>query len=136
MEPQNKNLDIALLVLRIGLAAVFLLFGFHKLASSSQTTAEIQLLLNFLGLGAAAAINFYMGLTEITVGLGLALGIKTKWIGLLAALLTASFLGSFLAKYGVSTNPDLYRDIGLTAIGVAIALLGGGKYALDGRKKE
>ena len=114
---------------------VFFLFGFYKLANPSQTTAEIQLLLNFLGLGAAAAINFYMGLTEITVGLGLMLGVKTRWAGLLAALLTASFLGSFLAKYGVSINPDLYRDVGLTAIGVAIALLGAGKYSWDGRKK-
>ena len=133
---ENKNLDIALLVLRIGLAAVFLLFGFHKLASPSQTTAEIQLLLNFLGLGAAAAINFYMGLTEVAVGLGLAFGVKPRWVGFLAALLTASFLGSFLAKYGISTNPDLYRDVGLTAIGIAVALLGGGKYSLDNRKKE
>ena len=134
MEPQNKNLDIALLVLMLGLAVVFLLFGFHKLASPAQTTAEIQLLLNFLGLGAAAAINFYMGLTEITVGIGLVLGVKTRWIGLLAALLTASFLGSFLAKYGVSINPDLYRDVGLTAVGVAIALLGAGKYSWDNKK--
>jgi|SRR3989344_5210308 len=133
---ENKNLDIALLVLRLGLAVVFLLFGYHKLSNPAQTTAEIQLLLNFSGLGAVAAINFYMGLTEIIVGIGLALGIKTRWIGLLAALLTASFLGSFLVKYGASINPDLYRDVGLTAIGIAIALLGGGKYSLDGRKKE
>ena len=63
---QNKKLDTALLVLRIGLAIVFLLFGFQKLSSPSQTTAEIQLILNFMPLAGAAAINFYLGLLEIS----------------------------------------------------------------------
>lgn len=135
MENQNKNLDIALLVLRVGLAIVFLLFGYHKLANPSQTTAEIQLMLN-LGLGAVSAINYYMGLTEVIVALGLIFGVKTRLAGLVAALMTTSILVSFFVKFGVSINPDLYRDVGLTAIGIAIAILGGGKYSLDARQKN
>lgn len=132
----NKNLNIALLALRLGLASVFFLFGFHKLASPSQTTAEIQLLLNFLGLAAAAAINFYLGLTEIIVALALLIGVKARFFGIIAAILTLSFLASFLVKFGVSINPDLYRDVGLTAVGIAIALAGAGKYSWDKRIKK
>ena len=130
---QNKNIDIALLVLRVGLAAVFFLFGFHKLSSPSQTTAEIQLIVN-MGLGAVSAINYYLGLTEIILALGLLAGVKTKLVGLASALLTIMFLGSFLVKFGISINPDLYRDVGLTSIGLAIFFAGPGKYSWDNKK--
>jgi len=132
---ENKKLDLALLVLRIGLAIVFFLFGFHKLASPSQTTAEIQLIVN-LGLGAVSAINYYMGLVEVIIALGLIVGIKTKLMGLVSAFLTASFLASFLVKFGISINPDLYRDVGLTAIGIAIFLSGGGRWSWDARAQK
>lgn len=131
----NKKNDLALLILRIGLAVVFFLFGFHKLASPSQTTAEIQLIVN-LGLGAVSAINYYMGLAEVVIALGLITGAHTRLFGILAALLTASFLASFLIKFGLSINPDLYRDVGLTAIGIAIAMLGAGKYSWDERSRQ
>lgn len=126
----NKKLDWALLILRVGLATVFLLFGFQKLSSPSQTTSEIQLILNFLGLGTASAINFYLGLTEIAVGIALITGIKVRLFGGIAAFFTAMFFGSFLIKFGVSINPDIYRDIGLTTAGIAIAILGGGNFTL------
>lgn len=124
----NKKLDYALLMLRVGLAIVFLLFGYQKLSAPSQTTAEIQFVLN-LGIGSAAAINFYLGLTEIIVALALITGIKTRLIGAIAAFLTAGFLASFLFKFGLSINPDLYRDVGLTSIGLALAILGAGAYS-------
>ena len=126
----NKKLDLALLILRIGLALVFLLFGYQKLSSPAQTTSEIQILLNFLGLGSASALNFYLGLTEITIGLGMIFGIKVKLLGFLAALLTTMFFGSFLIKLGFSINPDIYRDVGLTAAGIVLAILGGGKFII------
>jgi len=132
---ENNKTDLALLILRVGLAIVFFLFGFHKLASPSQTTAEIQLIVN-LGLGAVSAINYYMGLVEVIIALGLIVGIKTKLMGLVSAFLTASFLASFLVKFGISINPDLYRDVGLTAIGIAIFLSGGGRWSLDARAQK
>lgn len=130
MDTSNKKLDIALLILRAGLAVVFLLFGYQKLSNPAQTSAEIQLILN-LGISAVAAINFYLGLTEIIVALALLIGIRARFFGGVAALLTASFLASFLLKFGISINPDLYRDVGLTAIGLALAILGAGRWSWD-----
>src|SRR3989338_4917770 len=132
----NKRLDIALLVLRVGLAVVFLLFGYQKLSNPSQTTAEIQLILNFMPLTGAAAINFYLGLLEITVALSLVIGVRVRLFGAIAALLTASFLASFVVKFGLSINPDLYRDVGLTAIGISLAILGAGRWSWDVKSQK
>jgi len=128
----DKKLNIALLILRIGLGVVFLLFGYQKLSNPSQTTSEIQLVLAFIPLAGAAAINFYLG--EVTVSIGLLTGIYARFFGIIAALLTTSFFASFLIKFGFSINPDLYRDIGLTAIGIALGILGAGNYKL--KKKQ
>ena len=129
----ERNRDWAPLILRVGLAVVFLLFGFQKLAHPAQTTAEIQLLMEFLNLAAAAAVNFYLGLTELAVALGLLLGIRTRFFGVLSVLLPFLFLVSFLWKLGVSINPDLYRDVGLAAAGLALVFLGGGRWSWDNR---
>lgn len=132
----EKHKEWAPLILRIGLAIVFFLFGFQKLSNPAQTTAEIQILLEFLGLAAAAAINFYLGLTELAVAFGLLLGVRTRLFGILATLLTGLFFASFLVKFGFSINPDLYRDIGLAAAGLALVFLGGGKWSLGNRNKD
>lgn len=121
------------LFLRGGLASVFFLFGFQKLSNPSQTTAEIQLLLNF-GLADAAAMNFYLGLTEMAIALALIIGFKVRIFSLLAGALTLMFLLSFFVKYGASINPDLYRDIGLFGAALALFLLGAGPLSLDNNR--
>lgn len=123
------------LFLRGGLGSVFFLFGLQKLLNPGQTTAEIQLLLNF-ELVDAAATNFYLGLVELLLATALLIGLKVRIFGLIGALLTMIFLSSFLFKYGLSINPDLYRDVGLFGGALALFLLGGGPFALDNLLKH
>lgn len=125
------------LFLRFGLAAVFLLFGLQKLINPSQTTAEIQLLLNF-ELVDAAALNFYMGLVEILIAFTFVFGFRVRFFALVSSLMIAMFFISFLSKYGLSINPDLYRDIGLLGASLALFLLGAGPWSIERllRKKE
>ena len=130
----ERNKTFAPLFLRVGIGIVFLLFGFQKLSSPSQTTAEIQLLVEFLNLAAASAINFYLGITEVAIALGLLVGMKTRVFALLASLMTMLFFVSFIVKLGASINPDLYRDVGLTGGALALLFLGGGKWSWDERK--
>ena len=118
------------LFLRLGLAIVFFLFGFQKLANPSQATAEIQLLLNF-ELADAAAINFYLGLVEILTAIAFLAGFKIRIFALIASFLVAMFFLSFFVKYGISINPNLYRDIGLLGASLALFLLGAGPWSLD-----
>lgn len=123
--------------LRIGLAVVFLLFGIQKLTHPGQATSETQLLTNF-ELADAAAVNFYLGLVEFAIAISFVVGFKVRLFSFLSSLLVATFFLSFLTKYGVSLNPDLYRDIGLLGASIALFLLGAGPLSLDNssRKKE
>lgn len=118
--------------LRIGLAIVFLLFGIKKLSNPGQTTAEIQLLLNF-ELADAAALNFYLGLLELMITVSFVLGFKVRLFSIISFLMVSMFFLSFLTKYGVSLNPDLYRDIGLAGASMALFLLGAGPMSIDMR---
>lgn len=129
-----KEKDYAPLFLRLGLGIVFLLFGFHKLAAPEQTRAEIQLLLD-IGLGSAAAINYYMGIIEILIALSLILGWYIKYSAPAATFLVTVIFASIVYKYGLSYDPTLFRDIGLIAAGLALWILGPGVLSLD-KKSE
>lgn len=132
-----KYQKFAPVFLRFGLAFVFVLFGVQKLLHPSQTTAEIQLLTNF-ELVDAAALNFYLGLIEIAVAASFILGFKVRPFALISFLMVSMFFLSFLTKYGLSINPDLYRDIGLAGASLALFLLGAGPLSVDNsaHKKE
>lgn len=133
MNFEEKNLArFAPLIIRIGLAIVFLLFGLQKLSNPSQTTAEIQLLLNWK-LSNATALNYYLGLTEIILAVAFLIGFKIRIVTVIASSLLILFLSSFLAKYGLSINPDLYRDIGLLGAAIALFLLGAGPWSADAK---
>lgn len=131
MNLKNENAALlASLILRIGLAVVFLLFGLQKLYSSSQTTAEVQLLLDW-SIANSAALNYYLGLTEIILALLFLIGFKIRIASLIASFLLVLFFSSFLAKYGLSINPQIYRDVGLLGASLALFFLGSGRWGLD-----
>lgn len=135
MTLRERWLPYAPLVVRLGLALVFVLFGVQKLAAPEQTRAEIQLLLS-LKLGSAAAINYYLGLLEVMVALGLFFGIAVRMVSVLAALSLVSILLSFFVKYGVRFDPGLYRDFGLLGAAVSLWLTGAGPFSLDAWREK
>ncbi|OGH13549.1 MAG: hypothetical protein A3H50_00325 [Candidatus Levybacteria bacterium RIFCSPLOWO2_02_FULL_37_10] len=136
-ETTQKYERYAPLFLRFGLALVFILFGLQKLSHPGQTTSEIQLLTN-LELADSAALNFYLGLLEICTGAALLTGFKVRIFAIISFLMVTIFFLSFLSKYGMSLNPDLYRDVSLAGASIALFLLGAGPLSLDNlsHKKE
>lgn len=127
----RENLKIyAPLILRIGLAVVFFLFGYQKLSVPEQTRAEIQLLLD-IGLGSAAAINYYLGLIELIIAFSFVFGAFTQYLASLAAFLLFGFFSSFLWKYGINIDPTLFRDIGLLGGTLSLWLTGSGAFSFD-----
>lgn len=129
-ETAQKYQRLSPVFLRFGLATVFILFGIQKLSHPSQTTSEVQLLTNF-ELADAAAINYYLGLVELGIGLSFILGFKVRIFAAVSFLMVAMFFVSFLSKYGFSINPDLYRDVGLAGASIALFLLGSGPLSID-----
>jgi uncharacterized membrane protein YphA (DoxX/SURF4 family) len=126
----NRFQPYAPFLLRIGLAAVFLIFGMQKLMQPGQGTAEIELLIS-VSRGDASAMNYYFGLVEIILAAMLTVGFRVRLAALLAAGMEFVIFTSFLMKYGLSLNPDLYRDIGLFAAALALFLLGAGRWSVD-----
>lgn len=116
------------LVLRIGLAIVFLLFAYHKLhlATNGQGVSEIRQLFD-VGISSAAALNYYVGLLELVVSVLLIGGWQVRIAGLVASGMTFFIFFSYFQKYGITIQPDLYRDVGLSAAGLALFMLGSGK---------
>ena len=128
---KKENLKIcAPLILRLGLAVVFFLFGYQKLSVPEQTRAEIQLLLD-ISLGSTAAINYYLGLIEIVIAFGFVLGAFIGYLAPLAAFLLFGFFSSFMWKYGLNTDPTLFRDIGLLGGALSLWLTGSGIFSFD-----
>ena len=127
----NENLKkYAPVFLRLSLAVVFALFGYQKLSVPEQTRAEIQLLLD-IGLGSAAAINYYLGLIELIIAFGFVLGAFIGYLAPLAAFLLFGFFSSFMWKYGLNVDPTLFRDIGLLGGALSLWLTGGGIFSFD-----
>ena len=135
MEQLRKNLrPLAPLFLRLGLGFVFLLFAYHKLAVSEQGRVEIQGILDFVGIGAASAIHYYLGIAELLIALSFIFGWQVRWFGLLATALVSGFFGSIVLKFGLTNDPNLYRDIGLAGGAFALWLMGAGPMSFDARK--
>lgn len=116
------------LFLRLGLAVVFVLFGLQKLSFPSQGTAEIQQVLtsavtgqSLVSLAVASAMNYYMGLFELMLGLALLSGKMLRYAAPLGALLVLVIFISVTFRYGMNTeDKTLLLDAAL--IGGALAL--------------
>src|SRR3989338_3053404 len=123
------NSSFAPLAVRIGLFVVFLLFGLQKLKNPGQSTAEIQLLLNWNIIN-AAALNYYLGLIEILLAILFLVGFKTRIAAFTASLLLTVFFLSFLVKYGLLKKPKLFSGIGPFGGGGFFFLAGRGPFEL------
>lgn len=132
---RDSQANFAPLALRIGLFVVFALFGFQKLYNPSQAASEIQLLLDW-SLVNAAPLNYYLGLVEMILAISFLTGFRVKIASAVASFMLILFFSSFLAKYGLSINPGLYRDIGLLGAAVALFLTGAGPWSLDNKLKQ
>jgi len=120
--------DVALLLLRIGLGSVFIVHGTHKQGlwktqPSAQLPAGMLYTLRFLSIAEPAG------------GLGLIFGFLTRFaaIGLALVMLGAiRFLITKVHRKFKGENVAGWEfEYMLLIVAIALALLGGGKYALD-----
>lgn len=110
-----------LLVLRLGLAGVFLWFGFSQLIDGISWVSWVpEWAVNVIHLP-PAMIVLANGLFEVVLGTLLALGLWTR----AAALILGLHLG--LITFDIGLTAIGVRDFGLTLASVALALLSEGK---------
>lgn len=129
--------DFAALVARLLLATVFLPNGIMKLADVDGTAGYFD----SLGFPMAMPVAIGTGIFELAAGLCVIAGYRTR----LAALLLAAFcLAAGLAGHAGQGGDDpaaafmhmqaLLKDIGLAGGFLALALLGPGRFSVDGAR--
>jgi len=120
--------DVALLLLRIGLGSVFIVHGTHKqrlwkVQPSTQMPAGMLNTLRFLSIAEpAGALGVLLGFLTRFAAIGLAL-VMLGAIRLLITKVHRKFTGENVAGWEF--------EYMLLLVAIALALLGGGKYALD-----
>jgi uncharacterized membrane protein YphA (DoxX/SURF4 family) len=128
MTTTEKMRSWAPVVLRVGLALLFLWFGYSQLTSTQMWVRLIpSWVTNLSGLSAATVVHFN-GAFEIVFGICLLFGFFLRVVTLLLALhmihITVTLLSSGL-------NPVSARDVGLSFAAVTLFLLGPHKWTVD-----
>lgn len=120
------NSSAGLLLLRVGLGAVFIVFGIgkfqHDYWARSIETMEFFQRLPFT----PAAWAIYIGAMEAVTGVGLVLGLGTR---IFASLAAAQLLGILILL-----NFQEIRDIGLLGAALYLALSPYVPYGIDGAR--
>jgi len=113
--------QIGLTILRLGLSAVFLWFGFSQLLDGLNWVAYIpDWAVNTFHLPPAMLV-LANGLAEVILGALLAMGIWTRIVALLLALHLA------LITFTLGISPTGVRDFGLVLATLSLAVMGGEK---------
>ncbi|MDO8622155.1 MAG: DoxX family protein [bacterium] len=121
----GKCVDCGLLVLRIGLAVIFIYHGWGKLFGNAPGIGGFTGMLTNLSVPLPAFFAWVVSLLEFFGGIAVLVGVFVRPI---AALLAINMLAAFfLVKKGLPAGDP---DLALFAMAVALALAGGGAYAL------
>lgn len=105
------GIDIALLLIRVGLSVVFLAHGFE----------------NFLD------TLYFIGAVELLAGLAMLLGVATSWAGILMA---ADMIGAVTFSKVASGFGGYELELVLFLSAIAIAFAGAGRYSVSGFQKS
>jgi putative oxidoreductase len=127
----SKYSDVGLLIGRIGVGAIFIFFGWHKLFAGQSNWTKIGQAIGSLG------IHFYpmiwglmASLAEFGGGIFLVLGLFFRPAAILLALtMFVAFVSSFKAE---PHNFTYYsRPLEMLCIALVFLFVGPGKYSID-----
>ncbi len=117
-----QNANLGLLLIRIALAAVFLVHGIMKLSNIDGTVG-------FFGmLGLAPAFAYAVAIVEVVGGALLLVGFQTLIAGIALAVVMVGAI--FLAKMGKGFT-GLEFELVLALASLGLGLTGPGKYAIE-----
>lgn len=117
------NPDVGLLLIRFGLAAVFIVHGLLKFGDLDMTAGF------FASLGLPAFMAYVVAAVETLGGLAMLLGYKARIAGYLLAVVMA--VAIILVKAPVGFVGGYEFDLMLLLASLGIALAGSGRYALE-----
>jgi putative oxidoreductase len=119
----KSNTDIALLLVRVGLALVFVAHGWDKIGNM-EGTIEF-----FSSIGLSAVWAYTVAYIELIGGILMLLGIWTGWAGV---ILAANMVGAItLVKLSKGFLGGYEFDLLLFLSAIAISLAGAGQYTVQ-----
>lgn len=117
--------DLSLLLLRFMVALVFGTSGYYHLKSPSQRAQSLGLTVGF---------TLFLGAAELAGGVGLALGILTRWaaLGLMLVALGAIYMKAVKWRTGFwgEKSPGWHYDLMFVAMNLVIMATAGGQFVL------
>jgi len=117
---------VALLLLRLGLATVFIYHGYPKLFGGTERFVE-----SFQAIGLPAYVVYIAGVIELFGGIALVLGLLTPIAGLLLVLDMAAAMWKYNLNEGISAVREYELPLILGLAALAMAATGGGPFSLD-----
>lgn len=119
------GLDIAMLLLRLGLAAVFLYHGAGKVMNLTGTVTF------FDSLGVPAFLTYLVTAGEIGIGLSMLFGVFTKYFGYLTVVIMLGAIYLVHWKNGFNFMVGGYEyNLFLILSALAVSFAGPGKYSV------
>lgn len=135
--------DLANLVSRVLLSAVFIVYGYFKFADVNQIlqNAGTKRFMDLAMHGAPAPnwIGYAIAAIELFGGLAILVGIKTRWVAwaFVVYLILITPLGHpFWLLEGAARGANqvhFYKNLAMIGGFILLALAGGGRYSVDGR---
>jgi len=122
---QNKLSNYGYTLFRVGIPALMLLHGTHKL-EKLMAGGEIKFI-NFLRLGTETSLALAV-LGEFFAPIFLIVGFKTRWASIPAII--TMFVAAFVAHAGEPLGEREHSLLYMIAF-IAIAMIGPGEYSLD-----
>jgi putative oxidoreductase len=122
------NLDLALLILRVVLAAVMLAHGLPKVTGFAGTVGFFA----SVGVPAPTLAAAYAAAVEVGGGILILLGVAVDIVGLLFALDMLGAIVFAASKNGFTGGWEF--EFTLLCVAVGLALAGPGAYSVGGRK--
>lgn len=126
----NKNEVYSSLILRLGLAFVFIMFGIDKFIVPQNWTGYVAPFIENMLPFSLITFMYILGVIEIILGTLLLLGLFTQWTAVIITLMMLSI------NLTIGFNDVTIRDIGLMAASLALALRPSSPFSLDKLRKR
>lgn len=128
----ERNQKYATLILRLGIAFVFLWFGIDKFIHTVNWIGWVPQWMQALIPFSMNAFMYGQGVIETIIGLMLLVGYKVRFASLLASITIAGVLISLI---GTGQAEIMVRDTGLLAASLSLFLTGCKCMSVDSLKK-
>jgi len=125
MFTKYRNPNVGLLLIRVGIALVFIVHGISKLSNIDGTIAF------FGSLGLGVFFAYLVAVVELLAGISMLLGFWVEASGIALAIIMVIAIFTVKLKVGFLGGYELDLPLLLSALGIAFA--GPGKYAIEKR---